>query len=84
MKSSVREEIIDHDAKGLFDIVLDIEVILVLYHGVPQWSKIKNEKEIYADMKIWYSIYYLFGLMSNLIKKIKYKYNLYWRTFKRS
>ena len=25
MKSSNREEIVDHDAKGLFDIVLDIE-----------------------------------------------------------
>ena len=28
MKSSNREEIVDHDAKGLFDIVLDIESIM--------------------------------------------------------
>ena len=37
MKSSNREEIVDHDAKGLFDIVLDIlKVIHILFLGVQQ------------------------------------------------
>ncbi len=58
MKSSVREEIIDHDAKGLFDIVLDIESYP---YFIPWCSAMKvrskNEKEIYADMIVWYKYF---------------------------
>ena len=51
MKSSNREEIVDHDAKGLFDIVLDIESYP---YFIPWCSAMrihsKNKNEIYADM----------------------------------
>ena len=53
MKSSNREEIVDHDAKGLFDIVLDIESYP---YFIPWCSAMKvrskTEKEIYADMVV--------------------------------
>ena len=55
MKSSNREEIVDHDAKGLFDIVLDIESYP---YFIPWCSAMrihsKNKNEIYADMVVWY------------------------------
>ena len=55
MKSSNREEIVDHDAKGLFDIVLDIESYP---YFIPWCSAMKvhskNEKK---SMQIW-----LFGI----------------------
>ena len=58
MKSSNREEIVDHDAKDLFDIVLDIESYP---YFVPWCSAMKvhskSEKEIYADMVVWYKYF---------------------------
>ena len=58
MKSSNREEIVDHDAKGLFDIVLDIESYP---YFIPWCSAMKvhskSEKEIYADMVVWYKYF---------------------------
>ena len=47
MKSSNREEIVDHDAKGLFDIVLDIEsypYFIPWCSAMRIHSKNKNEK----------------------------------------
>ena len=58
MKSSKREEIVDHDAKGLFDIVLDIESYP---YFIPWCSAMrihsKNKNEIYADMVVWYKYF---------------------------
>ena len=58
MKSSNREEIVDHDAKGLFDIVLDIESYP---YFIPWCSAMrihsKNKNEIYADMVVWYKYF---------------------------
>ena len=58
MKSSNREEIVDHDAKGIFDIVLDIESYP---YFIPCCSAMKvhskSEKEIYADMVVWYKYF---------------------------
>ena len=58
MKSSNREEIVDHDAKDLFDIVLDIESYP---YFIPWCSAMKvhskSEKEIYADMVVWYKYF---------------------------
>ncbi len=56
MKSSIREEIINHNAKKLFDIVIDIEK----YPNFIPWCSdmkvySKSDKEIYADMKVLYS-----------------------------
>ena len=55
MKSSLREEIINHSAKKLFDIVIDIES----YPEYIPWCKkmVVNERkknEIYADMYVQY------------------------------
>ena len=55
MKSSQREEIINHSAKKLFDIVIDIEA----YPDYIPWCKKmvinkKNENEIFADMFVQY------------------------------
>ena len=51
MKSSNREEIVDHDAKGLFDIVLDIESYP---YFIPWCSAMrihsKNKNEIYRGI----------------------------------
>ena len=58
MKSSIREEVINHNAKELFDIVLDIESYP---YFIPWCSAMKvhskNEKEIYADMVVWYKYF---------------------------
>ena len=58
MKSSNREEIVDHDAKGLFDIVLDIESYP---YFIPWCSSMrlhsKNNNEIFADMVVWYKYF---------------------------
>ena len=58
MKSSIREEVINHNAKELFDIVLDIESYP---YFIPWCSAMKvhskNEKEIYADMIVWYKYF---------------------------
>ncbi len=58
MKSSNREEIIDHNAKKLFDIVLDIESYP---YFIPWCSAMKihskSETEIYADMIVWYKYF---------------------------
>ena len=58
MKSSNREEIVDHEAKDLFDIVLDIESYP---YFIPWCSAMKvhskSEKEIYADMVVWYKYF---------------------------
>tara|TARA_A100001011_G_scaffold365131_1_gene416513 strand:+ start:382 stop:819 length:438 start_codon:yes stop_codon:yes gene_type:complete len=58
MKSSNREEIIDHNAKKLFDIVLDIESYP---YFIPWCSAMKvhskSENEIYADMIVWYKYF---------------------------
>ena len=55
MKSSNREEIINHNAEELFDIVLDIESYP---YFIPWCSSMKvhskNEKEIFADMVVLY------------------------------
>ena len=58
MKSSFREEIVEHNAKELFDIVLDIESYP---YFIPWCSAMrvhsKNDKEIYADMIVWYKYF---------------------------
>ena len=58
MKSSNREEVIEHNAKELFDIVLDIESYP---YFIPWCSAMKihskNDKEIYADMIVWYKYF---------------------------
>ena len=58
MKSSIREEVIEHNAKELFDIVLDIESYP---YFIPWCSAMKihskNDKEIYADMIVWYKYF---------------------------
>ena len=58
MKSSNREEIVNHDAKGLFDIVLDIESYP---YFIPWCSAMrihsKNKNEIYPDMVVWYKYF---------------------------
>ena len=58
MKSSNREEIVQHNAKELFDIVLDIESYP---YFIPWCSAMKvhskNHKEIYADMIVWYKYF---------------------------
>ena len=58
MKSSNREEIIEHNAKELFDIVLDIESYP---YFIPWCSAMKvhskSDKEIYADMIVWYKYF---------------------------
>ena len=58
MKSSNREEVVDHNAKELFDIVLDIESYP---YFIPWCSAMKvhskNDKEIYADMIVWYKYF---------------------------
>ena len=76
MKSSVREEIIDHDAKGLFDIVLDIESYP---YFIPWCSAMKvrskNEKEIYADMIVWYK-YFMPQTFGSYVKFDKKKLNI--------
>lgn len=58
MKTSSREEIINHNAKELFNIVLDIES----YPDFIPWCKdmkihSKNNKEIFADMIVLYSYF---------------------------
>ena len=55
MKNSVREEVVNHPAKKLFDIVIDIES----YPEYIPWCKrmVVNERkdsEIYADMYVQY------------------------------
>ncbi len=58
MKSSLREEIVDHNAQDLFEIVLDIESYP---YFIPWCSAMKvhskNNKEIYADMIVWYKYF---------------------------
>ena len=58
MKSSNREEIVNHNARELFNIVLDIESYP---YFIPWCSAMKvhskNEKEIYADMIVWYKYF---------------------------
>ena len=58
MKSSSREEVIDHNAKELFNIVLDIESYP---YFIPWCSAMKvhskNEKEMFADMVVWYKYF---------------------------
>ena len=58
MKSSSREEIVDHNAKELFDIVLDIESYP---YFIPWCSAMKvhskSDNEIYADMIVWYKYF---------------------------
>ena len=72
MKSSNREEIVDHNAKELFDIVLDIESYP---YFIPWCSAMKvhskNDNEIYADMIVCINILCHKNLahMYNLIKK---------------
>ena len=58
MKSSIREELIEHNAEELFEIVLDIEN----YPNFIPWCKemnvhSKTEKEIFADMIVWYKLF---------------------------
>ena len=58
MKSSKREEIVDHNAKKLFEIVLDIEsypYFIPWCSAMKVHSKSKNE--IYADMIVWYKYF---------------------------
>ena len=55
MKSSTKTLIVNHNAKDLFDIVLDLEK----YPEFIPWCKnmkiySKNTKEIYADMYVFY------------------------------
>ena len=58
MKSSNREEIINHNAKDLFNIVLDLESYP---YFIPWCSAMKvhskSEKEIFADMVVWYKYF---------------------------
>ena len=58
MKSSSREEVIDHNAKELFNIVLDIESYP---YFIPWCSAMKihsrTDKEIFADMVVWYKYF---------------------------
>ena len=49
MKSSNREEIVDHDAKGLFDIVLDIESYP---YFIPWCSAMKVHSKSEKEMKM--------------------------------
>ena len=72
MKSSNREEIVNHNARELFNIVLDIESYP---YFIPWCSAMKvhskNEKEIYADMIVWYK-YFMpqkFGSHVEFVKK---------------
>ena len=79
MKSSNREEIVDHDAEGLFDIVLDIESYP---YFIPWCSAMrihsKNKNEIYADMVVWYKYFMpqTFGSHVTFDKKKLSKTNL--------
>ena len=57
MKSSNREEVIEHNAKELFDIVLDIESYLFYSWCSAMKIHSKNDKEIYADMIVWYKYF---------------------------
>ena len=57
MKSSTKTLIVNHNAKDLFDIVLDLEK----YPEFIPWCKnmkiySKNTKEIYADMYVFYKL----------------------------
>ena len=58
MKSSIREEVVDHNANELFNIVLDIESYP---YFIPWCSAMKihskTEKEIFADMVVWYKYF---------------------------
>ena len=58
MKSSNREEIVEHNAHELFDIVLDIESYP---YFIPWCSAMKvhskKENEIFADMIVWYKYF---------------------------
>ena len=58
MKSSFREEVVEHNANELFNIVLDIESYP---YFIPWCSAMKihskTEKEIFADMVVWYKYF---------------------------
>ena len=58
MKSSNREEIVEHNAQELFEIVLDIESYP---YFIPWCSAMKvhskNDNEIFADMIVWYKYF---------------------------
>ncbi len=58
MKSSNREELVEHNAKELFNIVLDIESYP---YFIPWCSAMKihsrTDKEIFADMVVWYKYF---------------------------
>ena len=55
MKNSIREEIIDHPAKKLFDIVIDIESYPEYIPWCTQMVVNKRKSdEIYADMYVQY------------------------------
>ena len=58
MESSIREEVVDHNANELFNIVLDIESYP---YFIPWCSAMKihskTEKEIFADMVVWYKYF---------------------------
>ena len=76
MKSSNREEVIEHNAKELFDIVLDIESYP---YFIPWCSAMKihskNDKEIYADMIVWYK-YFMPQKFGSHVKFDKKKLNI--------
>ena len=59
MKSSNKTMILNHNAKDLFDIVLDLESypeFIPWCHNMKIYSK--NTKEIYADMYVLYKFIY--------------------------
>ena len=79
MKSSIREEIINHDAIKLFEIVLDIENYPVF---IPWCSSMninsRSKNEIFADMYVKYKFIFTQKLGSHVIfdkKKLKIQTN---------
>ena len=68
MKSSIREEIINHDAIKLFEIVLDIENYPVF---IPWCSSMninsRSKNEIFADMYVKYKFIFTQKLSSHVI-----------------
>jgi len=79
MKSSIREEIINHDAIKLFEIVLDIENYPVF---IPWCSSMninsRSKNEIFADMYVKYKFIFTQKLGSHVIfdkKELKIQTN---------
>ena len=79
MKSSNREVIIEHNAKELFNIVLDVESYPIF---IPWCSEMKvhsrKNNEIFADMFVKYKFMFTYKFSSHVIfddKELKIKTN---------